>query len=576
MLPLLARRRATAALALITLLGACGDNTDSLITPGDTTPAVLSVASGNDQSGITGVALSSALTVKALTAAGTPAVGAAVQFAVTSGVATLSPETASTDANGEASTTVTLGAVAGAVQISATVSSASLWATWRATSLAPEPDSTLASNVYNPDWTTTTHGQVDPNYAVVFPDDVVNTLEITLTAAQWASIRSNMTSLFGYDFGASRNAGANFADDDPDYVAVPVKFNGKTWKKVGFRLKGNSSLSSIWGSGIYKLPFRLNMDKLEDDDPAIKNQRFYGFDEMSFSPGWSGASLIREKATSDIFRLAGIPAARTAFYRVYIDYGAGLKYSGVYTLVEVIDDTMVEAQFGEDKGNIYKPESTFQTFVESEFEKKNNSSSTFTDVQTFITTLNSSLRTSDAAQWRTDLETVFNVDHFLKWLAVNNTIVNWDSYGVMAHNYYLYNSPTNKLTWIPWDHNESMNGSPGIAGTTGAGGGRERALSLSMNEVSSGWPLIRNLLNDPIYAAMYKAHLQTFNTGAFNTTTLGAMFDRYTALISPYVIGVDGEQVGNTHTSSAQFTAALPTLKTHLANRKSLVTTYAP
>ncbi|MEP7380705.1 MAG: CotH kinase family protein [Gemmatimonadota bacterium] len=245
---------------------------------------------------------------------------------------------------------------------------------------------------------------------------------------------------FGYDFGASRGAGGQFASEDPDYVAVPVKFNGKTWKKVGFRLKGNSSLSSIWGSGNYKFPCRLNVDKLEDTYPAIKNQRIYRFQELSFAPGWSDASLIREKATADIM------------------------YSGVYTMVEVIDDTMVKDQFGEDDGNIYKPESTFQSFVESEFEKKNNKSSTFTDVQTMATQLNSSLR----------------------------------------------------------------------------------------------------------------AHLRTFNTTIFNTTTLGAMFDRYTALISPFVVGANGDQVGYTHTSAAQFTAALPTLKPHLANRKSLVTSYVP
>ncbi|MES2340275.1 MAG: CotH kinase family protein, partial [Pseudomonadota bacterium] len=45
-----------------------------------------------------------------------------------------------------------------------------------------------------------------------------------------------------------------------------------------------------------------------------------------------------------ILRMAGVPAAQTAFYRVFIDFGAGLKYCGVYTMVEVIDDTMVKDQ----------------------------------------------------------------------------------------------------------------------------------------------------------------------------------------------------------------------------------------
>ena len=34
-----------------------------------------------------------------------------------------------------------------------------------------------------------------------------------------------------------------------------------------------------------------------------------------------------------------------------------------------------------------------------------------------------------------------DVDLFLRWLAVNSTIGNWDAYGAMAHNYYLYGDP---------------------------------------------------------------------------------------------------------------------------------------
>ena len=37
---------------------------------------------------------------------------------------------------------------------------------------------------------------------------------------------------------------------------------------------------------------------------------------------------------------------------------------------------MVKDQFGEDKGNIYKPESRFQSFLSTEFEKKNNKTTT--------------------------------------------------------------------------------------------------------------------------------------------------------------------------------------------------------
>ncbi len=578
------------AVTLCVVLSACGGESAPVTTPPVvvTPPVVLPVAatltvtSGNDQTGNLSATLGTTLSVKALTSAGAPVAGSEIVFAVASGTATVSPGSALTDVNGEAFARLTLGAVAGFVQVNATVKGTAVTTMFRATSVVAERDSTSAPAIYNPDWTEASHGQVTPNYVTTFPQTAVNTLEITLTTTQWASIRADMTKLYGFDFGARRGVGGGFPEDDPDYVAAPVKYNGKTWKKVGFRLKGNSTLTSAWGDGNYKLPFRLNLDSWEDTYPAIKNQRFYGFKELSFSPGRSDPSLIREKSMADLLRLAGVPAAQTAFYRVFIDFGQGLKYCGLYTAVEVIDDTMVKDQFGEDKGNIYKPESNFRTFVETQFEKKNNKTGAFTDVQTFITELNSPLRMTDAAQWRRNLENVFNVDHFLKWLAVNNTLVNWDVYGAIAHNYYLYNSPTKKLTWIPWDHNEALTGSPGITGTVGGGGGGGggvgpgRGLSFSMNEVAVTWPLLRYVADDSVYVTRYKSHLKTFNTTVLSPATVGSMFERYTALISPFVIGANGEQPGYTYTSAAQFNAALPALKAHIDARKALVTTFVP
>jgi spore coat protein CotH len=63
----------------------------------------------------------------------------------------------------------------------------------------------------------------------------------------------------------------------------------------------------------------------------------------------------------------------------------------------------------------------------------------------------------------------------------------------MSHNYFLYADPeTDQLTWIPWDNNHALFGM-----------GMRGALSLSLDEVTEQWPLIRYLLDDPIYHAQY-------------------------------------------------------------------------
>ncbi|HAQ18491.1 MAG TPA: spore coat protein CotH [Prolixibacteraceae bacterium] len=451
----------------------------------------------------------------------------------------------------------------------------------------PEDKKTALTDslTYNPDWTYLSHGKANPDYSVIFQQSSVNKIELIMTLAQWNSIKTNMKNLYGSDFGSNTGGappGGGLSDVETDYVDVLLKFKNKVWKNVGFRLKGNSSLNSAWKQGNYKLPFKLNFDKFEDTYPGTNNQHFYGFKELSFSPGFKDQTLMREKLAADIFRMVGIPAAQTAFYQVFIDFGSGLKYCGIYAAVELPEDHMIKVQFGEEKGNIYKPESKFNHFIQSEFDKKNNETEAdFSDVKAMITALNSNLRTTSPAQWRTGLEAVFNVGHFIKYLAVNNAIVNWDSYGIMAHNYYLYNHSVKKLIWIPWDLNESLSGSPGITGTPSGGNppgpsGRS-GLSLSMNEVGMDWPLIRYIANDEVYMLKYKTSLKQFGENVFTETAMNTLIDKYNTMISTYAIGAEGEKPGYTYlTGSISYTNAVSELKAHVSARRKLISNYVP
>ncbi|WP_394991114.1 CotH kinase family protein [Emticicia sp.] len=438
---------------------------------------------------------------------------------------------------------------------------------WLFIACSKNTDTVTPSNS-NPDWTTESHSnEADPNYTMVFPQDKVNSLEITMTKETWQAIRTDMISVKGGDFGVGGTqpvggVGGVNSSTEPKYAAVSIKFNGKEWQKVGFRLKGNSSLSSIWRGGIYKLPFRMQFDEFEEQYPDIKDQRFYGFKDVSMSPAFKDNSLIREKVASDIFRMAGIPVAQTAFYKVYINFGDGLKYCGVYTMIEAIDDTMLKSQFGEKKGNLYKPESTFQTFSQTQFEKKSNEDlADWSDIQATITALNATTRTSNPTIWRENLEKTFNADHFIKWLAINTTLVSWDTYGAMAHNHYLYNHSSKKFMWIPWDNNEALTSNARV--------------QLSLSGVANNWPLINYVANDPVYYAKYKAYVKDFNDNIFTATKMNAIFDKATTLITPYVNGTEKEEKPYSNlTNISSFTSALPILKQHVMSRNQAVSAF--
>ncbi len=417
------------------------------------------------------------------------------------------------------------------------------------------------------DWTTETHSKdAEPNFDEVFDNTTVKRFDFVISKENWAAMLANMTSLYG-TFG--RGGTSSFSDIDPIFVPAEVYYNGKQWYKVGVRFKGNSSLASTWGSGIMKLAFKMDFDEYEDDYPQIENQRFYGFKKFSLKNNYLDTSFLREKVAAEIFTNAGLAMSHTAFYTLYVDYGSGPVYFGLYTLVEEVDDTVIETQFTSGDGNLYKPEdygASFAsgTFNEAGFEKKTNEDAAdWTDIKALFSALHASTRTSDPATWRAGVDAVLDTDVFLKYLAVNTVIQNWDTYGRMEHNYYLYNNPaTNKLTWIPWDNNESLQ--------TGKQGG---SLPLNFSGLSSStWPLIGYLYSDSVYKAKYDAYVKETIEGPFATSYIQGVYDTYAALVAPYATT---EVSGYTFlSSSSYFYSAISTLKTHATSRATAVSSY--
>jgi hypothetical protein len=510
-----------------------------------------------------------------------------------------------------------------------------------------------------------------PDYARVFPTDRVGRLDITVSAANWATVIADMTEMAG-PFGAQRtpiatggfggfpqptpesiaacsgkivgdacsfgsatngrcvqqgnaalacvavapgggnpggdapgrggfggNVGAQGADDvdifprTPVYVPADLAFDGETFFHVGFRLKGNSSLSNAWRAGVDKLPFRLNIDVLEDQYPEIRDQTFFGFPNLAFTNNGTDTSFLRQRVVTDLFREAGVPAARTAFVRVFLDHGEGLSYLGLYTMTEVPDSPMLKTLFGSDDGNLYKPVGTggrWTQFFQLSFPKKTNAEAEdWTDIEDAISTLNESR--ANATVWRARLEARFNVSGFLRWLALNTVIGNTDAYGgLSAHNYYLYGSPRHRdrLFWMAWDHDLAMSaggfgdgnpgggnpgGNPG-GGNPGGGnpGGTPAGVDLFLDNTDATWPLIRFLLDDPVYRAAYRSHVADLLATVFDPNRLVARLRSEQVLIAPYVVGAQGEGPGRTFLSTPdQFETSVTALVTYVQTRYTAV-----
>jgi len=397
------------------------------------------------------------------------------------------------------------------------------------------------------------------DYDIVFDNSKVNKIEIVFTAAEWSAMKKDLADKTS----GGGNPGGTFSSENPDYFPADIYFNGLVWKHVGVRYKGNSSLRARSG----KLPLRFDFDEFEDTYAGISNQRFYGFKELSMSSNFDDPSLIRESTANTLFREFGVPAVRTAYYEIWIDQGTGTsEYYGVYTMCEVVFDTFLKDNFGSKTGNCYKPEDDGASFASNGFTldgfelKTNEDINDKSDIQTMYNFLHAATRTSNAAQWRSDLESVFDVDGFLKYLAVNNTIQNWDTYGRMEHNYYLYHDPQDGLIkWIVWDNNEAFQ--------TGKQGG---SLSFGMTEVGSDWPLISFLIADDTYKAQYKAHVKNFIETTFEASKMSTYYSGQEALLS---VSAGKERSGYSFVNG-QFSSAISTLKSHNTSRIAAAKAY--
>ncbi|MDP2770685.1 MAG: CotH kinase family protein [Giesbergeria sp.] len=426
---------------------------------------------------------------------------------------------------------------------------------------------TLSALADTPQWTAATHGKLGTtalaaNVATVFPSDKVRRIDIKIENANWLLMRSNLAVLAA-TLGNSRDFTSL---DDPVTVPCSVWCDGIEWYKVGVRYKGNSSLYNA-NSG--KLPLKLKFNEFEDDYPAITGQRFYGFKTLHLKNGYQDASALREHLVDDIFRDWGLASSHSAFYQIYLDVGdgSGALYWGLYTLVEDVEDTVLKLQFTDDDGNLYKPDDDAGSFATGTFDtdelalKTNEEGATYADVQALYTAINNTATyNSNRTAWKAALEAVFDVPKFLRWLAANTVIQNWDSYGAMPHNYYLYANADNggRLEWLPWDNNEALSSNP-------------QCLPLNLAS-STAWPLVYYIGGDSDYRTLYTSYVREFVRSHFDSSTLGAVIDARAALIRS---AVASERSGYTFTSASAFTNAVAALKMHIASRQQAALAFA-
>lgn len=313
------------------------------------------------------------------------------------------------------------------------------------------------------------------------------------------------------------------------WVPVDIEADGQIWRDVAIRLKGNASLQSAWAGGKYALPFRINTDKFEDSIPTIKDQRFYGFQKVSFYNAQQDSTSIRGPVAGEIFRQFGVPAPLSVPVKITMKFGDTTKEVGIYEMVEVPDEPFLTRNFQNDSGNLYKPLSKLDKFVDSEWVDEDIPGDR-SDAKALIAAINATNRTSDSAAWHRTMEKAIDVQGFLRWLAASTAIMNWDAYGSLAHNYYMFND-SGTFKFITYDFGWSFDyqmATSGIVSRTsiwyeGQAGGM-------MN--LGPFPLVKNLLADKSYCESYRKYMTDAIAGPASVASFQAKVDKYASWVA--------------------------------------------
>jgi hypothetical protein len=317
--------------------------------------------------------------------------------------------------------------------------------------------------------------------------------------------------------GVAGSDGSLFARN-PRTFHADVTFAGKTFRSVGLRYKGNSSLRRDDGE---RLPLRIEADAFEDEDPAVDDQRIFGFEALSFAPGAMDASRMHQVLASEVFRAHGVPAPLSTFVEVTLDFGAGPVSLGVYAMTEIPDKPLLDRDFGEHDGHLYKPEGKgahLVTFDEASYDLESGDEATaYRDLRALLAALHAPQ--TDRAAWRTQLAATFDVDGFLQARAVNQAISNWDTYGALAHNFYLYTSEDGVTHFLPWDFDLAFDGSGNS--------------DLAQTSFGGEWPLLQAIARDAVLATRYQQYLQAFYDDEMATGALWARAQRMAGVVAP-------------------------------------------
>lgn len=134
---------------------------------------------------------------------------------------------------------------------------------------------------------------------------------------------------------------------DEEYADCTVIIDGETYRNVAIRAKGNTSLTSVESYGNDRYSFKIEFDHYDD---AIN---YYGLDKLCLNNIIQDNTYMKDYLTYQLMREFGADAPLCSYSYITVN---GNDW-GLYLAVEGIEDSFLQRSYGNDHGQLYKPDS---------------------------------------------------------------------------------------------------------------------------------------------------------------------------------------------------------------------------
>ncbi len=284
---------------------------------------------------------------------------------------------------------------------------------------------------------------------------------------------------------------------------------------VGFRLRGNTSRYAE------KKSFKISFNTF------VSGVKWQGLEKLNLNGQHNDVSILRNYLALDILKSAELPASRKSYVKLYINN----EYKGLYLNTEHIDENFIKTRFPlNDAGNLYKANyganmlysGTSQPPYETLFElSTNKSANDYSGLIHFLAVLNNTNSTDFACE----IATVFDVDMYLRTLAVEVLAGHWDGYAYNKNNYYLYQRPSDqKFVFLEYD----MDNTFGIDWSGIDWANRDIYNWASNNDPR---PLYTKILNVPYYRNQFSLYIDNYISTFYNPANLVIALEAKQAMI---------------------------------------------